>query len=190
GGAEFFNAILVERGCLPSATAARPPERRGSEFFVCGSVSESTRAFLDLCRATGVPVFGVPQEIACAADLSSGASERLADSVSGAFDRHHRVVLALELPPLSRGLGPVLATRLAEVALATLRRVPAAEVFAEGGATAACLVRCAGWQRLAVAHEYAQGVVATLTGDKSARRFTIKPGSYVWPKTITELMNQ
>ena len=67
------------------------------------------------------------------------------------------------------------------VAEQVLRRAPIENVFAEGGATAAELVRCMDWPRLEIVRELAPGV-ATLAvdGDKKLL-LTIKPGSYSWP---------
>jgi uncharacterized protein YgbK (DUF1537 family) len=179
GAAEFFGALLSARGHSPGKAPAMPDP--GSELFVCGSASESTRRFINASRNRGVPVFGLSRELACASEPAPVERDLLAREAATELTRHRRVVLALDLPPLDRKLGPAMAGRLAEVALAVLACAPAAQVFAEGGATAACLARRAGWHRLEVVHEYAQGVVGTLTPTQPSRRFALKPGSYAWP---------
>jgi len=184
GAAEFFGAILGARGLSLAEFKPAPAIEAGPELFVCGSTSQSTREFLTGARTQGVPVFGVPRELACADEPIPAELELLATRVAAELGRHRRVVLALDLPPIDRALGPRMAARLAETALAVLERVPAARVFAEGGATAAWLVRSAGWQRLEVVQELAPGVVATLVTGQSIRRFTLKPGSYAWPPAI------
>ena len=64
-------------------------------------------------------------------------------------------------------------------------RAPVARVFAEGGATAAELVREMGWPRLTVMRELAPGVATLATGRDDAILLTIKPGSYAWPARWT-----
>jgi len=184
GAAEFFGAILEARGLNRIQAPKAAPVETGPELFVCGSTSGSTRQFLATARSRGVPVLGLSRDLACSPEGDMAESERLANLIVRELGAHPRVVLALDLPPMGRAIGPRMAMRLAEVALAALAQVPNARVFAEGGATAACLVRCAGWQRLEVVREYAQGVVGTIAPGQPARRFTLKPGSYVWPAEV------
>ena len=65
------------------------------------------------------------------------------------------------------------------------RRVPIESIFAEGGATAAELVRRMNWPRLEVRYEWATGVATLAVADENTRWLTIKPGSYSWPDEWT-----
>jgi uncharacterized protein YgbK (DUF1537 family) len=71
------------------------------------------------------------------------------------------------------------------VAEQVLRQVPVTRVFAEGGATAAELVRRMGWSRLTVLRELAPGVATLAVETGESIQLTIKPGSYAWPEQWT-----
>ena len=65
-----------------------------------------------------------------------------------------------------------------------LRRRTVSEVFAEGGATAAAVIRRLGWTRLTVVRELAPGVATMDAEGTPGGRITLKPGSYAWPGAI------
>jgi len=100
-----------------------------------------------------------------------------------AFETHSRVVLAVGRPLIRR---PIVARRLAQylvkIAVRVLERAEVDSLYAEGGATAAELVRRLGWRRLSVLKELAPGVTALASADRHSPVLTIKPGSYPgWP---------
>ena len=181
GAAEFFAALLMAKGHAPVASKIDSIPNPGPEFFVCGSVSESTRAFVAASRAGGVPVFGLPAGLARESELSASERDRLSDQITKALGSNSRVVLEIGLPPLERSVARRMPGCLTEVARAVLSRMRSARVYAEGGATAASLVRGAGWKRLRISRELAQGVVTTQVEGDPRWLFTLKPGSYTWP---------
>ena len=74
-----------------------------------------------------------------------------------------------------------LSNHVVRVAEKVLRRAKISRVFAEGGATAAELVRRIDWSRLEVVRELAPGVATLAVEGDENFLLTIKPGSYVWP---------
>ena len=54
----------------------------------------------------------------------------------------------------------------------------------EGGATAAATLAALGWDELAVAGEWAQGVVTLRPAAAPGILVTMKPGSYDWPESL------
>jgi uncharacterized protein YgbK (DUF1537 family) len=76
--------------------------------------------------------------------------------------------------------------RLARLASAAMQQVVVSQVFAEGGATAACLLRELGSHQLSVVGEWAPGVVMLQPGGRKGPRLTLKPGSYTWPDAIQD----
>ena len=120
------------------------------------------------------------------ADLSGPVAEAITQRVMAAFDSHPRVILNVGLPPVR---DPAVARRLShfvvQIAEKVLRRVPIANVFAEGGATSAELVRRMGWARLTVQREHAPGVATLAVEGGKSILLTIKPGTYVWPAKWT-----
>jgi uncharacterized protein YgbK (DUF1537 family) len=102
------------------------------------------------------------------------------------FQDNARVILAVGLPAVrDLEIARKLSKSVVRVAEQVMQRVPVARVFAEGGATAAELVRCMGWSRLTVLHELAPGVATLAVDSGESILLTIKPGSYAWPTQWT-----
>jgi uncharacterized protein YgbK (DUF1537 family) len=187
GGSEFFSALLdTEHFPAPAREGVVPESAPGRELFVCGTFTESARKFINAARRCKTPVFSLPQEMMWGAELSVPAAEAITQRVVAAFDLHPRAILNVGLP-LVRDIA--IARRLSHfvvrIAESVLRRVRIANVFAEGGATSADLVRRMGWARLTVQRELAPGVATLAVEGGKPTLLTIKPGTYVWPAKWT-----
>ena len=198
GGAEAFGAALRERKHrseapgksrhlareihVPVVGGSKGP---GRELFVCGSASAACREFVDRSRQQGVPVIGLPEELTRGCELSRCAKRAVAGRVHAALRTNPRVILDVGLPPIhERTLARRLAAHLAALAAGVLKHGQVSQVFAEGGETAAAVLRAMGWMRLKVVRELAPGV-ATLEPDGGEGVWlTIKPGSYRWPAEV------
>ena len=99
-----------------------------------------------------------------------------AEDAAAAFDRSATVVVTIDRPVSN---DPAAASRL-EGLLANV----VDGIFAEGGATAAAVIRRLGWTRLTVVRELAPGVATMDAAGASGGQITLKPGSYAWPETI------
>jgi uncharacterized protein YgbK (DUF1537 family) len=129
-----------------------------------------------------VPVFGLPAALATDAEFSNAALDVIVRQVVAAFDAHRRVVLHVGLPTvMDSSAARCLADHLVDIAEQVLHRVPVTSVFAEGGATAAGLVRRMNWLRLEVRREWAPGVATLAVAGGDTQWLTLKPGSYSWP---------
>jgi uncharacterized protein YgbK (DUF1537 family) len=187
GGSEFFNALLeVETGKDAATPGAKIDFNTGQQLFVCGTASHSTKRLLTSSRSAQVPVFSLPLELMWGADFSAGACEVIAQRVIHSLASHRRVVLCVGLPPVQDfKVARRLSAYLVEITEQVLRQVPVKNIFAEGGATSAELVRRMKWGRIEVKREWAPGVATLSVGGQSAQRLTIKPGSYSWPERWT-----
>ena len=185
GGAEFFTALLegsdyglpARSSRLPeNSTAKATSQTRSRQLFVCGSICDATQQFVIASRLKGVPVFYVPHQIA-AADKPD-VLRAIGMEAEAVLSANERVVLSVQ-PPLvdNREAARQFAIDLVRIARQVLARRPGLEVFVEGGATAAELVREMGWSHFEVIEELAAGVV-TLRPRQSATMLTMKPGSY------------
>jgi uncharacterized protein YgbK (DUF1537 family) len=185
GGAEFFGALLKVLGpsCKVSKLSDSPAQSSSaqlSELFVCGSSSDFTDQFVNTARANGTPVFSLLES------TSSNKRTRvkgLAEKAVLAFHSHHRVILTIGRPILTnRSVAHKLANNLATLARSVIAKSKPAHIFAEGGATAAELVRQLGWSRMTVLSELAPGVTTLSRRHRALPFLTIKPGSYPgWP---------
>jgi uncharacterized protein YgbK (DUF1537 family) len=189
GGAEFFAALLKtiapakRRASSPAVIASRRP--RGSrELFICGSTSDSTRKFVSEAKSNGTPVFFVLDGAGEGFSFRACAMESMAQEAIRAFGSHSRVVLAIGRPLIERrAVAHRLARCLAEVAVLVLGKASPGHIYAEGGATAAELVRRLEWKRMGVMRELAPGVTTLGLPNRESPLLTIKPGSYAgWPK--------
>jgi uncharacterized protein YgbK (DUF1537 family) len=191
GGAEFFGALLKAAGSKPTAPvpaggAADAGER---QLFVCGSASEACERFVDEASRAGAPVFRLASEWPEVTGISDSSRKGLAERVSAALGSNARVVLQLGLPRRSaRAVAQSLTEELTALAAQVVHRGATHHVYAEGGATAASLLRCLGWRRLKVICELAPGVVTLALADGQSCFLTIKPGSYSWPESLRALI--
>ena len=187
GGSDFFAALLAVE--VP-ATAPAPPEEidfgAGRQLFVCGTASPSARELIKSARAAGTPVFTLPQELMWGGIFSRGAQAVISQRVAQAFEKFRRVVLGIGLPPVRDvKVARRLAGSLVDIAESVLDQITIENIFAEGGATSAELVRRMRWPRLEVRREWAPGVATLSVAGKNSLRLTIKPGSYAWPEKWT-----
>ncbi len=187
GGSEFFGALLEAEfaGATPSV-----PEKinfsTGKQLFICGTASKSVQVLVKSSRAAAVPVFGLPRELMWGENFSTGAREVISQRIVEAFKTSRRVVLCVGLPPVKDvPTARRLADHLVDIAELVLRRVVVKNIFAEGGATSAELLRRMKWPRLEVRREWATGVATLAVAGEVSQWLTIKPGSYSWPEQWT-----
>ncbi len=187
GGSEFFNALLDREKPLVAGTLETSLlPATGRELFVCGTSTTSSREFVAVARRRKQPVLTLPMEFMWCAEFTPAAVAAVTQRAVNAFEGVSRVILAIGLPTVRDvEVAKRLSRNLVQIAENVLARISVERVFAEGGATAAELVRRMGWSRLAVERELAPGV-ATLSvkGDQSIL-LTIKPGTYAWPEKWT-----
>ena len=190
GGAEFFNALLVAslkslasgRRVVKKKLAGWKPAVPGQEFFIIGTSTLAARKFVAEARRQKTPVFVLPQELVWGATFSTAAIEAVTQRVVAAFASQPRVILNVGLPQVrDADVAGRLSVHVVRVAERVLRRAKIPRVFAEGGATAAELVRRMNWARLEVVRELAPGVATLAVEGDENFLLTIKPGSYVWP---------
>jgi uncharacterized protein YgbK (DUF1537 family) len=187
GGSEFFNALLAGEPTLPPAVETMSlAALAGREFFISGTSTREARQFVLAEKRRKTPVFSLPLELAWGAEFTPVAVEAVAQRVLSAFRDKPRVILAVGLPPVRDvAIALKLSKSVVRVAEQVMRQVTVARVFAEGGATAAELVRRMGWARLTVLRELAPGVATLAVEGGESLLLTIKPGTYAWPAQWT-----
>ncbi|HOP98569.1 MAG TPA: four-carbon acid sugar kinase family protein [Verrucomicrobiota bacterium] len=187
GAAEFFAALLAATGHRTADNAGvEALETSGCELFVCGTTSRASRDFVKASHSARVPVISLPSELAWGAEFSAVAMKAVARRAVSMLRNRQRVILNVGLPRVRGTIVRTLTLHLVEVAAQVLAEAPAGRVYAEGGATAAALVRRMGWRRMRVLREVAPGVATLGVECNRSILLTIKPGSYVWPDEIRE----
>jgi uncharacterized protein YgbK (DUF1537 family) len=186
GGSEFFDALLEARGLVRRADVpAPPPEPSDRRLFVSGTTSDRSRRARQTARELGVPVLPMPDRLFHADGAAPELVDGWADDAAAAFDHSPTVVVTIDRP-LSRDRAAArrLEGVLADVVAAVRARREVSGIYAEGGATAAAIIRRLGWTRLTVVRELAPGVATMDTGGRPGGQITLKPGSYAWPESI------
>ena len=169
---------------MPGKTAIKTAleSYHGPEFFIVGTSTQAARKFTASARRRKMPVFSLPQELAWGAEFTPAAVEAVAQRVIAALASPTRVILNVGLPQVRDAqVAQQLSEGVVRVAERVLRRMTVPRIFAEGGATAAELVRRMGWPRLEVIRELAPGVATLAVNADRSVLLTIKPGSYAWP---------
>jgi D-threonate/D-erythronate kinase len=183
GGAEFFNALLTTaKGDPKKFSGKKTCAQTGKEFFIVGTSTLAARKFVAASRREKTPVFSLPQELAWGATFSAAAVESVSQRVIAGFENSARVILSVGLPQVrDQEVAGCLSGHVVRVAEQVLKRARVENVFAEGGATAAELVRRMNWARLEIVRELAPGVATLAVDGDQNFLLTIKPGSYSWP---------
>jgi uncharacterized protein YgbK (DUF1537 family) len=187
GGAEYFAALLAASGYKAAKTrsAGEPARRDENQLFICGSASETSCTFAREAQARGGSVLSLPESLAQKTSLDENEVNDLSAKLATAVKTHRRAILNVGLPVVSdKAIATRLLNQLGAVAERTLRAGGIQHVFAEGGSTAAELVRRMGWTRLKVVKEEARGVVTLAPEGAGELLLTMKPGSYVWPASL------
>jgi uncharacterized protein YgbK (DUF1537 family) len=183
GAAAFFAALLRQE----HAEMANPaPERaavpRGPALFVCGSSCAPTRSFVAQMEARGVAVVRMPDDV-FSLSPRQGAINAWVEATASALAAQGQAVVAVDRAVESLpGLPQALSRHTALLVERLLKTGYVSRVHAEGGATAAAIVRRMGWTRLRVREVLAPGVVALVPVGSPGLELTIKPGSYRWPE--------
>ncbi len=196
GGADFFNALLGSgTGLWPVSSSKsksskkethRPEACATKEFFIVGTSTLAARKFVAEARRRKTPVFALPQELVWGATFSAAAIEAVTQRVVAAIATQPRVILNVGLPQVrDADVAGRLSVHVVRVAERVMRQAKIPRVFAEGGATAAELVRRMDWSRLEVVRELAPGVATLAVEGDEDFLLTIKPGSYAWPTQWT-----
>ena len=155
-------------------------------MFISGTSTREARQFAQAEKRRKTPVFSLPQELAWGAEFTPAAIAAVTQRVVDGFQNNLRVILAVGLPAVRDvEVARKLSKSIVRVAEQVMRQVAVTRVFAEGGATAAELVRRMGWSRLSVLRELAPGVATLAVDGGESILLTIKPGTYAWPAQWT-----
>ena len=196
GGAEFFQALLLAKGCpcpslAGSGLAAHPAARpaagpvvpRPATLFVCGSAAAWSGSRRRQCAYHAIPLLAMPAAL-FAARCDHAAMEDWCGSIRQALAASGRAMVAIGDAAEPAVRPPELARRLVTAVRRSMPDPPVCRLCVEGGATAVELLRALDWTRLAVCQPCAPGVGALRPLDAAGPVLFVKPGSYEWPEEL------
>jgi uncharacterized protein YgbK (DUF1537 family) len=175
GAADFFTAILEERGASVSKQREAPvlPE---PTLWICGSTASPSRTLF------GSDLQGWVHYIPDDGDDES--ISQCAERIGDALVRQHSAILTTRIDSTRSANLAWIQDALTGVAGRLIRSGNAKHLLIEGGATAASVMRALGFEVLRTLHEWAPGIVSFSLGDDSGVVVTTKPGSYAWPTEL------
>lgn len=185
GAAEFFEAVLKRRPLRRREQPADPEPRSDLKLFVCGSHAAWATSRRTECARHSVPVVPMPRRL-FEDDFTESEVDQWANETLAAFGISPRVMLAIGGEKVS-GVDPgKYIGRLAEVVSRVVKLTTIGNMYLEGGATAAAVMRHMDWRRMRVLEPLAFGLASMTVADQPAPLLTIKPGSYPWPDIVWE----
>jgi D-threonate/D-erythronate kinase len=176
GGADFFEAILRQRGLNPKP--ATPVSFNPPTLFICGTTAPTAREMAERAGRIRIGVCPMPADDAIASWSSaiSAVIHKCGCAVAH-IDR------ALDPSPLT---AQCLQEHMGNLVANVLDRHSIGTLFIDGGATASTVCKRMNWNVFEVVGELSPGVVTLRIVDRAAPLLTIKPGSYRWPEEIFE----
>jgi uncharacterized protein YgbK (DUF1537 family) len=190
GAAEFFAALLEERGFVRIESDQDIPRAGATTLIVCGSATDRNVNVIDEVRKRTDQVRDMPRELLSGETPKDDALHQWADGIENAFRTHLCVILTTDYPVIREpSFARALREAMAKVVARLLRRQIVHELYVEGGATASAIVKLLDWVRFVPLGELAPGVVRMRVHREPGIHLTIKPGSYLWPKSVMQLFD-
>jgi uncharacterized protein YgbK (DUF1537 family) len=192
GAGEFFEAILRNRGFSRKiAVSEKGCRLENNTLFVCGSSSDSSRQALRNAEGLGMRVCRMPEGLFRSEDPGNKLFRQWSDEIIRSFENRSSVIMAIDRQIVGNAdFAGKLRRIMAKMTLAVFRKIPLKELFVEGGATASEIAGCLGWNRFEPCDQLGPGVVRMKVLERDHTCLTIKPGSYVWPEVILDLISK
>lgn len=188
GGAEFFAALLRKHGLRAGEAATRAEvDSAGpaSVLFVCGSLAEASRKFIERGRDNGWPVLLLPKKLLQRRSGLAKLRDEWRAEVTAALRQYPRVIMGIGHAPVPGRSTPArLGRLLTETVAQVLSEFPPAWICVEGGATAALLMERLDCRRMKVERELQTGVNVLRPARRAGPMLVCKPGSYQWPEFL------
>ena len=186
GAAEFFDALLTARSRstrMGGRGSSGALKATGATLLVCGSAAGWPTRRRE-CEVGGIPFVELYPGVSDAG-RSGAATLPEAGLPENLESFPETQVMAIGSPRESEARSPLrLLDELTARVKHALRERPVARLFLEGGATAAAVLRAMNWTQLEVTGHFAPDPAAFRPVGESGPLIGIKPGSYVWPKTV------
>jgi uncharacterized protein YgbK (DUF1537 family) len=192
GAGEFFEAILRNKGFSKKMAAEEKEYRLENKIlFVCGSSSDSSRQALRKAESLGMRVCRMPEGLFRSEDPGNKLFQQWSDQIAGCFENSRCVIIAIDREVVRNvAFAGKLRRSMAKMAWTVFQTIPLKELFVEGGATASEIAGRFGWNRFEPCDQLGPGVVRMKVLESDNIYLTIKPGSYVWPEGILNLISK
>ena len=187
GGSGLFKAMLtwlkLKTVNLP---IIKPSELGRPALFVCGSTFNKSKQLVEKANRNDGSVSYMPQAIVIMAQPTEELFELWADEVCALLLSYNKAIIAVD-ENTTDGIEIVpgsLREKKAKVVEKIIEKIALKELFVEGGATGAAIIKRLGINKFIPVNEFSTGVIRMKTGEQKTLFVTLKPGSYDWPSYI------
>ncbi|MDD3431007.1 MAG: four-carbon acid sugar kinase family protein [Bacteroidales bacterium] len=190
GSAAFWEAYLklqIQQNLVHAQKHHKQPLRPSMQNFlmVCGSAHQHSLDFAEQLNEKGIRLMEMPPELSSEQKPDSADLAAWMNACVEAWEKEPRLALRIASKPIRyENSADRLKARFTDVLQLLLQQIKPAELFIEGGATAASLLSRLNWISFKPVDELAPGVVRLQLNNKSHLFITLKPGSYSWPEFI------
>lgn len=186
GGAGFFAALLEAHNYKIRNTVENTDHQFGNKFlFVCGSAFSKGKAALGKVNSPDMKVFPMPDAVFNNTNGIAKAFDEWKESIINAFRGTESVVIEIDQPVVrNKNFSKRLRDIMAELVNDILKSIKINELLIDGGATVNAIAQRTGLQKFMPVQELAPGVIRMKVKEQDDLHVTIKPGSYVWPKSL------
>jgi uncharacterized protein YgbK (DUF1537 family) len=187
GAAEFFSALLDERGFSPRSVVTEPALPDGAVLAISGTTHSAGATLRANAARADIPILAMPPELSRAdvGGVATNALQRWTENMRAQLADRGRALAVFDGPVSSDPpIAAAIRRAFGELARELLARHAVQHVIIEGGATAAAITRALGWHELHLMHAWAPGVASLRPDGEPKFTLTLKPGSYAWPSAL------
>jgi len=187
GGSGFFETLLE------NLSLKRKIQLEGNNtavglpaLFVCGSNFNRSIQLVEKAYDCGAPVSYMPLEIILADSPFDANIEKWANEVVSLLEKHKKAIIAVHRDSTKNRVvsAESLREKNAIAVKKIFQKIAMRELFVEGGATTAAILKHLNHNRFYPVKEYCTGVIRMSAGLTNNFFLTLKPGSYEWPSHI------
>ncbi|MFV0605239.1 MAG: four-carbon acid sugar kinase family protein [Niabella sp.] len=176
GAGDFFGALLKKQYRLQTI---KPPVIQLPHLYVCGTAYKN--------RVASIKELSKKNEVVCylsSTDLQVVNKKNVAERIIPIIKKQNKLILAVgDVPNMS---AEEIRQQMAKIVFEVLKLFPVAELFIEGGSTAAAILQNMKIKSMEAVGLFMRGVVQLKYNNLI---ITVKPGSYELPPVIKELHN-
>ncbi len=170
GAGDFFEALLARNSSQQKKASI---SIQTPHLYISGTAFDQRKKFIRNLHANGGPVIWLPNEM----------NEKWLQTAAALMQSNQKLLLAIDE---STEDAATIRKRMAATARILIEQTGVKEIFIEGGATAAAILKEMQISRLLPVEEWQRGVVRMMSGEYF---FTLKPGSYPLPDELLRLYN-
>jgi len=185
GAAGFFDAILEKRSNIKENYDDTSFDDNKNTLYICGSnFPTSKQAVLD-ARAKGHVVVSMPDSIYNNRLYNQELIDQWSDEIIQKYKSNKKIIVSvLQQPGINTIRGGQIKNILGLLVKSILNTIAIDELFIEGGSTAYIITQKLEINAFFPIQSLAPGVARMRVENKKGLCLTVKPGSYVWPKSI------